>query len=184
MLDAATAQDWDVTVIPLGVTLDGESFDDGETLTTDDYYRRVAEGSPVVTTSQPSPGRFLQAYEKLVADGATEIHSVHVGAKYSGTLNSARIAAAEVSVPVHLYDSTTSSYGVAIALDCVIESVRAGASLPATRRAVTARVEELRTCFYMDRVEVSARGVETVPSMNEDPRLQTIWTIKANQLLS
>jgi fatty acid kinase fatty acid binding subunit len=184
MLDAPTASEWGVRVIPLGVTLDGESFEDGVTLSIDEYYRRVAETSPVVTTSQPSPGQFLRTYEELVAEGATEIHSVHVGEKYSGTLNSARLAAAEIDVPVHLYDSGTSSYGVAVALSCVAEAIRAGQSPEQATRALEERTELLRTCFYMDRVDVSARGMETVPSLNENTALQTIWTIKADQLLS
>ncbi len=184
MLDAPTASQWGVRVIPLGVTLDGESFKDGVTLSTDEYYRRVAETEPVVTTSQPSPGEFRRAYEDLVAEGATEVHSVHVAEKYSGTLNSARLAAAELNVPVHLYDSGTSSYGVAVALSCVAEAVRAGQSPEQATEAMERRTELLRTCFYMDRVDVSARGMETVPSLNEDTALQTIWTIKADQLLS
>jgi fatty acid kinase fatty acid binding subunit len=184
MLDAHTASEWGVRVIPLGVTLDGDSFEDGVTLSTDEYYRRVAATSPVVTTSQPSPGQFVRTYEELVVDGATEIHSVHVGEKYSGTLNSARLAAAEIDVPVHLYDSGTSSYGVAVALGCVTEAVRDGQSPEQATRAMEQRTDVLRTCFYMDRVDVSARGMETVPSLNEDTALQTIWTIKSDQLLS
>lgn len=182
MLDADLANAWGVVVVPIQITVDGMIFNDGVDLSPDAYYALVADGDPKVTTSQPSPGKFLETYKKLEAEGYTEIHSVHVGADLSGTFNSARLGAAEVGVPVFLYDSETTSFGVSIALNAVIEQVSVGADQETARRAMKERVADLRTAFFMDRLELSERGITTVGS--SDASRHTVWTTKADQLLA
>lgn len=44
------------------------------------------------TTASPSPGDYLNAYQKLVADGAGEIISLHMSSKISGGYQAATIA--------------------------------------------------------------------------------------------
>ena len=83
-----------IEVVPLTVTVDGVEYLEGVDLDADDFYSRFEHGaSPVVATSQPSPGRFADAYQRLADGGATEILSVHIGSAVSGTVNSARLAA-------------------------------------------------------------------------------------------
>ncbi len=89
-----------VEVVPLSVTIDGETFLEGVDLDADGFYARFEGGGrPEVSTAQPSPGRFAQVFEELAGRGVTEILAVHVGSSVSGTLNSARLAAADSLVP-------------------------------------------------------------------------------------
>ena len=102
-----------VEVVPINVTIDGEEFAEGENLRADDFYARYdAVRKPEVSTSQPSPGRIVTAYERLIERGATEILSIHLGSAVSGTMNSARLAAQLVGRPVRLVDTGTASFGV------------------------------------------------------------------------
>lgn len=111
-----------IEVVPLTVTVDGEAYAEGEDLDADAFYARFEGGAPVVSTSQPSPGRFAETYAALAEQGATEILSIHIGSAISGTLNSARLAAATASVPVRLVDTRTASFGIAC---CVWEAADA-----------------------------------------------------------
>jgi DegV family protein with EDD domain len=109
-----------VEVVPLTVTVDGVPHLEGVELDADAFYA-LFEGDrrPQVSTSQPSPGLFAEAYRRLADAGAREILSVHIGASVSGTLNSARLAADDSPVPVRLVDTGTASFGVAC---CVWEA--------------------------------------------------------------
>lgn len=120
-LPAELAERYDVTVVPLTVTVDGTAYLEGEELDADAFYARFEGGAaaPTVTTSQPSPGRFAEVYERLAGEGATEILSIHIGSAISGTCNSARLGAEAAPVPVRVVDTGTASFGIAC---CVWEA--------------------------------------------------------------
>lgn len=107
---------YDVGVVPIPVVVNGVEYLEGVDLEADDFYAHFADGSPDVSTSQPSPGAFVEAYQACIDAGHTEIISVHVAESLSGTLNSARIAADMVDADVRLVDSQTLSFGVSCCL--------------------------------------------------------------------
>lgn len=113
----------DVEVVPLTIVVDGKEHLEGVDLDADAFYALFTGGAqPSVATSQPSPGHFAATFEALAARGATEIIAVHIGSAISGTLNSARLAAAGAPVPVRLVDTNTSSFGISC---CVLEALAA-----------------------------------------------------------
>ena len=62
-----------VTVVPLTLNLDGQSLLDGVDITAAEFYRRLARATTHPTTSQPSPARFAEAYESLLADNESVV---------------------------------------------------------------------------------------------------------------
>lgn len=130
---------YSITVVPIPVVIDGHEYLEGVDLDADEFYSFFEGRTPDVSTSQPSPGAFARVYEQCVADGFDEIVSVHVTASMSGTLNSARIGAELVDVPVHLVDSRTASFGVGCCAWLVGETLDDGGS---TAQAI-ARAEHL-----------------------------------------
>jgi DegV family protein with EDD domain len=133
-LPRSLVERYDVEVVPITVTIDGVDYAESVDLDADDFYERFAGGaSPQVSTAQPSPGRFADAYRRLADRGASEIISIHVSAAVSGTLNSARLAANDAPVNVHLVDSGTASFGVGC---CVWEAAEALAEGSTVREAV------------------------------------------------
>ena len=112
LLPADLRARFDVDVVPLTVVVDGEAFAEGVDLTTDAFYERLAAGA-TVSTAAPPPGVFLQAYERAAQRGASAILSVHIGSNTSATLDSARVATRESTVPVELVDTGTASFPVA-----------------------------------------------------------------------
>lgn len=119
-----------VEVVPLTITVDGVPHLEGEDLDADAFYALFDGGRrPEVSTSQPSPGQFARAYERLAAAGAREILSIHLGSGVSGTLNSARLAARDAAVPVRLVDTGTASFGVSCCVWEAGEALLDGASV-------------------------------------------------------
>jgi DegV family protein with EDD domain len=79
-----------ITVVPLSIFFGEEELLDGVDIQADQFFRRLERDPNMPRTSQPSPGLFARAYQRLVDEGATEILSIHLSAKLSGTMESAR----------------------------------------------------------------------------------------------
>jgi len=78
-------------VVPLYVRFGDQSFRDYEELGPHEFYERLRRAAASPTTSQPTPADFLSTYEEL--GGYARILSLHLPAKLSGTVESARRAA-------------------------------------------------------------------------------------------
>ncbi|WP_280770032.1 DegV family protein [Salipaludibacillus daqingensis] len=101
----------DVYVLPLAIIFDGEAFDDGIDLTTDELYKRIRSNKEVPKTSQPSAGRFAELYEKLKEDYDSAV-AIHISSKLSGTLDSSAAGKEMSGFDVELVDSYSMSYAI------------------------------------------------------------------------
>lgn len=156
-------------VVPVTVNVDGTDHREGVDLSADEFWRRI-EGSalPAITTSQPSPGAFVSAYEELAASGADEIVSVHVGADVSGTVNAARLATEQVDHRVHVVDSGTASFGVTACLWQAVLAVRAGADAPTAAALASAMAPEIGTSFILQGLDFARAGGRFNRSLPDD----------------
>lgn len=149
-MPASLAERYGIEVVALPVTIDGREYREGVDLTADEFYASWEGGhEPVVETSQPSTGDFLESYERLIEGGAHEIISVHLSAALSGTLNAARLAAAQVSRPVVLVDSGTASFGVSCCVWAAAEALDEGATVTTAADVARRRADDLGTAFIV-----------------------------------
>jgi DegV family protein with EDD domain len=139
-----------VTVVPIGVSLDGEPCLDPDP---DAFFERLSAGASA-TTSLPGPGDFVRAYEAAAASGAEEVLSVHVDSRMSATVASADLAAREVRIPVTVVDSGTVSFGLGACVATAVASVSSGASASAAGREARRVGRAMSTVF----VTASAPG--------------------------
>jgi len=82
-------------------------------------------------TSQPPPQEFLNAYQELIDEGTKEIIVVTISAGLSGTLNSAKLAARQISrknkdVKFYFVDSKSASYAEAFLVRNGLNYIDAG----------------------------------------------------------
>ena len=73
-----------IHLVSLYVHAEGEARREADITDLDGYYDRLRDIADLPTTSQPSIGEFLAAYEPLLADGG-EVVSVHLAGGMSGT---------------------------------------------------------------------------------------------------
>ena len=147
-----------VTVVPLTVNLDGRSYLDGVDISADEFYRKLQTSSGHPTTSQPSPGQFLEVYKRLLADHE-EVVSIHISAKLSGTFGSAQQAAQMIGGDrVHVIDSRFASMPLAgLALVAATRAGRGGDASDVIED--TNRVQEALRCFFaVSTLEYLRRG--------------------------
>ena len=69
-------------VVPLYVRFGSESFKDYIELAPQQFYTRLRTAEQLPTTSQPTPGDFLETYEELAA--YERIYSLHISSALSG----------------------------------------------------------------------------------------------------
>ena len=107
-------QEYDLTVVPINIQFGTESYEDGITIDRATFYRKIDELGILPTTSQPSAGQFGEYYNRLAEEGATDIISLHVTAKLSGTYHSAVLAKELVvdRVRIHPFDSAGGTVGL------------------------------------------------------------------------
>ncbi|HEU5157610.1 MAG TPA: DegV family protein [Streptosporangiaceae bacterium] len=146
-----------ITVVPLQVAIGGTVRTEGVDITAAEAARALRAAHPI-TTSRPSPERFAAAYRAAADSGAAGVVSVHLSAAMSGTVETARWAAARAPVPVRVIDSR--GIGMALGFAAVAGAVaaRAGASLAEVATIVEDRARAARSLFYVDTLEHLRRG--------------------------
>jgi len=148
----------DVTVAPLYI-----QFPEGETnsadISPDEFYDRLQKMSPnIPTTAQPAPGLFADLYRK-VAEAGEEVLSIHISSGLSGTIQSARLGAQQVTESmVTVFDSMTLSGAQRFQVLTAALANKAGWA----KEAIVERLEQVRenteVIYTLDTLEYLAHG--------------------------
>ena len=155
-LPVSLQERYGVRVVAIPVVVNGVEFFEGVNLSADEFYEHFAAGAPEVSTSQPSPGAFVETYQACIDAGHDQIVSVHVGGDYSGTLNSARIAADLVDAEVFLVDSQTLSFGVSCCVWRAAQILDAGGAVEEACAAAGVLADELYSVTALGAAELLA----------------------------
>ena len=118
-------------MVPLSIRFGEEQLLDREQLSTAEFWARCANSSTLPETAAPAPGQFEAVYRELHAEGATGILVVNLSGALSATMQSAELAAREVSdvVPVRVVDSRTVSMGLGTIVVACARKAAQGATL-------------------------------------------------------
>ena len=142
---------------------------DGETLTResdmpdfDDFYEDLRTRSDLPTTSQPSVGDFLAVWDPILESGS-DIVSVHISGGLSGTVESARLAAAEVAGRggqrrVEVVDSRSVCAGLGLVALAAASAARGGRDVDEVRARAERAVDGTRIWFSLDTLDYVQRG--------------------------
>jgi DegV family protein with EDD domain len=159
-LDSAEAEALGISVVPLSVYFGREAFLDRVDISPENFYSRLVTSKVTPRTSQPSVAAFSEVYSRLAQEGATEILSVHISSKLSGTLNAAQTAAkqAEPQCRVQVIDSRTVCGGLGEMVRRAAEIARCGGSLDEARAAVQALSQQHEIRILLDTLEYLQKG--------------------------
>jgi DegV family protein with EDD domain len=155
-LPAVQASAAKVTVVPVQVIVGGETFDETD-VSSKDIAEALREWRPI-STSRPSPSVFAEVYERLAVEGAEEIVSVHLSGAMSATVESAELAAKEVSVPVRVIDSRSIGMGLGFPVLAAAQAAASGADADRVEQIARSRCASASVLFYVDTLEYLRRG--------------------------
>lgn len=157
-IPAELAEGLGISVVPCTVFFGTDAFKDGVEITKEEFFERLTTGNIMPTTTQPSVGDFLEVYKPLVEAGH-EIVSVHVSGKLSGTVNSARLAAAELpDATVEIVDTELASMGVALAAKAAADAITGGADAAGAAEAARNAAANTEVYFVPETLEYLKRG--------------------------
>lgn len=160
-LPLSRAQAAGVEVVPLHVTLGRRTLVEGAEITSDEVADLLRSSKEKVSTSRIAPGDFVVAYREIAArTGATQIVSVHLSARVSGTLEAAQLAARAVQseVAVTVIDSRTLGMAMGYAALAGAQLARSGAEASSVADTIRDVCAESGAWFYVDSLEYLRRG--------------------------
>ncbi len=152
-----------IELVSLYVQLEGEQRRESEITDYDEFYERLRESGDSVTTSQPSVGDFVAAYEPLLAAGR-DVVSVHISAGISGTHEAAGqarerlISEGKGGERIHTIDSRSAAGGTGLALLTAARSAARGEPVEEVVRRTEAAVDGLKIWFSLETLEYLRRG--------------------------
>ncbi|MEV7356725.1 DegV family protein [Kitasatospora sp. NPDC091276] len=156
-LPQETLDRYGITVVPLSVAVGDAVLCEGVEISPKDVAEALRDKQRV-TTSRPNPEAFAAAYRAAAEAGAKGIVSVHISGELSGTVEAARLAAAEAPVPVRVVDSRLVGMALGYAVLAAAEAIADGRDLAAAAEAATRRAAVTSGFFYVDTLEHLRRG--------------------------
>lgn len=119
-----------ITVIPIYTRFGEEVYKERVTISDEEFYQRLQEGSVHPATIQPGIDDFINIYEQLSRE-ADGIISIHISTKLSGTVNSAFQAKRMVTTncPIEIIDSRTISTALGLIIMAAAEAADDGKGL-------------------------------------------------------
>ena len=115
-----------ISVVPLMVTLEGETYREGVDIAPDEFYRLLETARRFPSTSQPSVGSFSEVYKRIAATDP-DIISIHMSSGLSGTFSAAQAAAKLVpEAKVTHVDTKTLSAAAGWQVEAAARAIKAG----------------------------------------------------------
>ena len=157
-LPPETAAQLGITVVPLNVHFGEETYLDGVDILHDEFFARLKAARQLPTTSQPSPGKFMEVYRSL-AEAGDHVVSIHISDKLSGTLNSARQAKEQMEGgDIHIVDSEQAALGNGLVVIAAAKAAQEGASLEAVLDEANRAINEVQLFGLLDTLEYLRKG--------------------------
>ena len=110
-LTPAEIKENNITIVPLTIEINGQTFVDGETITREELVEELKKGNKP-KTSQPAVGSFVDVFDRLGEDGS-QVVAILLSDVLSGTYQTAVSAAEMSSTDVTVINSKSTDRGEA-----------------------------------------------------------------------
>jgi DegV family protein with EDD domain len=150
----------EIEVVPLTIRFGHEELVDRKELSTEEFWRRLAQSDVLPETSAPSAGAFEETFRRLAGDGADGIVCINLSSKLSATMQAAQVAAQSVQdvCQVTVIDSLSVSMGLGNLCITAAERAADGDSLDSIAANVTDRRNRTKLYGTLDTLEYLKKG--------------------------
>ncbi len=147
---------YNITVLPLGVTLGEKTFKDGVDITPDEIYAHHAKTGELPKTAAANLDECINFFKGFTDNGKTVIH-FSISSTMSSTFNNARLAAMEIE-NVYVIDSLNLSTGEGLLVIAAAEMANNGLAA----EEIVSKIEDLKpkvdASFVIDSLEYLHKG--------------------------
>lgn len=118
---------YDIREVPINIQFGTETYQEGIDIDRPTFFKKLEEVMP--TSSQPSPGQFVEVYKELVEQGHSII-SLHVTSKHSGTYQSGLLAKSMLpEAGIEVFDTLSISIGTGYQVLAAARAAEEGKSM-------------------------------------------------------
>ena len=126
-LTPAEIKENNITIVPLTIEINGQTFVDGETTTREELVEELKKGNKP-KTSQPAVGSFVDVFDRLGEDGS-QVVAILLSDVLSGTYQTAVSAAEMSSTDVTVINSKSTDRGEAFQVLAAAKDAAAGKTI-------------------------------------------------------
>ncbi|MCQ6559787.1 DegV family protein [Paenibacillus mendelii] len=148
---------YNITVIPLQVTINEETFIESNDVSTLAFIGKMKASKQLPLTSQPSIGTFLETYDRLGENGDSVL-SIHMTSGMSGTYTTACSAAEMSETRVETFDSQMMSQALGFQVIEAAVMAKQGASIVEIKARLTQMIQHTTLFVVVDSLEHLAKG--------------------------
>ena len=148
-----------ITVVPAYIGIRGRSYRDGVDITPGEVYKKLVESDLPITTSQPPPADFVEAYRHVLKE-ADEIVSVQATSRLSGIYQSAVQAREMINGKgrIEVVDSASVSMGLGLITIAAARLAKAGVGLSGVLEETLNAVNQIHIWAIFDTLKYVFRG--------------------------
>lgn len=150
-LPETVLSDLQVQIVPINIQFGNVTYEENVSIGPGEFYQKVTDEQILPKTSQPTVNAFVEAYQLLGTD-ASEVISIHVTSKLSGTYENAVQAAKIVkdTVNVTVVDSMAGSAGLGCMVQDAGQMISVGHSVDEIRRRIEEKRPQISLYFAVD----------------------------------
>lgn len=126
-LTPAEIKENNITIVPLTIEINGQTFVDGETITREELVEELKKGNKP-KTSQPAVGSFIDVFDRLGENGS-QVVAILLSDVLSGTYQTAVSAAEMSSTDVTVINSKSTDRGEAFQVLAAAKDAAAGKTI-------------------------------------------------------
>ena len=154
--DLAPKLEGQVTIVPLTVRFGDKEYIDGVTITHEEFYNKLVESDVLPTTSQATPAAFEDVFKEVAAAGDSAV-VITVASQFSGTCQSARIAAEDYD-NIYVVDSGSVTLGAGILAEYALRCARSGMTAAEIAGLLEKKKEDICLIAMLDTLEYLKKG--------------------------
>lgn len=147
---------YNISVLPLGVTLGDKAYKDGVDITPDDIYAHHAKTGELPKTTAANVDECINFFKKFVDEGKTVIH-FSISSDMSSTYNNGRLASMEFE-NVYVIDSANLSTGEGLLVIAAAEMAEQGLGAEEIVAKIEDLVSKVDASFVIDNLEYLHKG--------------------------
>ena len=155
-LTAELVQQYDITVLPLYVTMGDAQYRDGVDVNLKDVFEFVKQSGQLPKTAAVAMGDYIDCFTQLTADGSEVVH-INLSSSLSASHNNAKLAAEEVE-GVYPVDSKSLSTGSGLLVLYAAQLAQQGKSAKEIAQELEAKREKVEASFVVDTLEYLRKG--------------------------
>lgn len=155
-LSAELRERYNVSIIPLGVTLGDKTYFDGVDIVPDDIYAHHTKTGELPKTTAANVGDCIDYFKPFADAGKTVIH-LALSAEFSSTYNNACLAASEFE-NVYVVDSRNLSTGNGLLVIAAAEMAQSGMEATEIVEKLNALAPCVDASFVIDKLDYLHKG--------------------------